>query len=159
MKQHYSSAFDIAILFEVGNGEPEPDDKRFTLTSLSLPRRWLHRSRKQWHPITHSFWIKLWKPDMVLKCGSIITWTRLAITQHRSEQFSSESWKQNRNMLKIDSLTWKINIIQSVETTFFFFKLIKESEKLNQHGRFLHLLSDYIYFILLNIVRIHYAKK
>lgn len=63
-----------------------------TLTSsLSLCRRWLQRSRKQWPPTTHSFWTRLWKPALVLQCGSIITCTREETRQQRSEAFSSGS--------------------------------------------------------------------
>lgn len=61
-----------------------------TLTSsLSLWRRWLQRSRKQCPPTIHSFWTRLWKPNLVRQWGSIITCTREETRQQRSEAFSS----------------------------------------------------------------------
>lgn len=66
-----------------------------TLTSsLSLWRRWLQRSRKQCPPMIHSFWTRLWKPTLVLQCGSIITCTREEMRQQRSEAFSSRRVQQ-----------------------------------------------------------------
>lgn len=59
-------------------------------SSLSLCRRWLQRSKKQWPPMTHSFWMRLWKPVFVRQWGSIITCTREEMRQQRSEAFSSK---------------------------------------------------------------------
>lgn len=65
---------------------------------MSLWCKWLQRSKKPCPPITHSFWIRLWKPDFVLLYESIITWTRLEITQHRSVALSSTEEKKKATL-------------------------------------------------------------
>lgn len=68
---------------------PGTSEIRTLTSSLSLWRRWLQRSRKQCPPMIHSFWMRLWKPSLVLQWGSIITCTREEMRQQRSEAFSS----------------------------------------------------------------------
>lgn len=58
-------------------------------SSLSLWWRWLQRSKKEWPPMTHSFWMRLWNPVLVRQWASIITCTREERRQQRSEAFSS----------------------------------------------------------------------
>lgn len=63
-------------------------------SSLSFWRRWLQRSKKEWPPMTHSFWMRLWNPVLVRQWGSIITCTREERRQQRSEAFSSRRARQ-----------------------------------------------------------------
>lgn len=66
---------------------------RDSVTSFSDRFKWLHLSRNWYPAMTHSFWMRLWNPVIVLKWGSSITWTREATIQLKS--LPSSSVKKN----------------------------------------------------------------